>query len=77
MKAAYRIAFALLVSALVLTPGGLSAGNRPKPGPDPKTWNAVVDNAVKYLKSTQQDSGGWSTDKGTRLHPGLMLLLLW
>src|SRR5882672_6533403 len=49
--------------AALLTVSSLPAGDSKKPGPDPKAWDQTVDNAVKYLKSTQQDSGGWSTDK--------------
>lgn len=57
----YALTAALTLSLLSVAP--LSAGDAKKPGPDPKAWNQTVDNAVKYLKSTQQDSGGWSTDK--------------
>src|SRR5207237_5677494 len=58
-------AAALLVGGLAVlgTLASLPAGEARKPGPDPKTWDTVVDNAVKYLKATQQESGGWSTDK--------------
>jgi squalene-hopene/tetraprenyl-beta-curcumene cyclase len=34
-----------------------------KLGPDAKTWNDVVGKAAGYLKSTQDKSGGWSTEK--------------
>ncbi len=47
----------------LLAPAPLPAGDAARPGPDPRTWDTVVDKAVAYLKSTQQDSGGWSTDK--------------
>src|ERR1051326_8663477 len=30
-------------------------------GPDQKQWDAVADNAIKYLKGAQDDNGGWST----------------
>jgi squalene-hopene/tetraprenyl-beta-curcumene cyclase len=60
MKYAFTAAPAVLALLSVAT---LSAGDAKKPGPDPQTWNRTVDNAVKYLKSTQQDNGGWSTDK--------------
>jgi squalene-hopene/tetraprenyl-beta-curcumene cyclase len=42
--------------------GSSRAGNV-KPGPDAKTWNAVTTKAIDFLKGTQQDNGGWSTDK--------------
>ncbi|MCI0380710.1 MAG: terpene cyclase/mutase family protein [Gemmataceae bacterium] len=32
-------------------------------GPDAKTWNDVAGKAALYLKSTQQQNGGWSTAK--------------
>src|SRR4051794_23911551 len=32
-------------------------------GPDAKTYDEVVSKAVKYLKSTQEKNGGWSTTK--------------
>lgn len=37
-------------------------------GPDPALWNKVVDEAIAYLRRTQEsDTGGWST----RLSPGI------
>jgi squalene-hopene/tetraprenyl-beta-curcumene cyclase len=59
-----------LLAATVLMPGlacfflnaPLPAGDR-QPTSDAKTWDTTVDRAVKYLKSTQQENGGWSTDK--------------
>lgn len=32
-------------------------------GPDAKTWDVMVDRAIRYLKSTQDENGGWSTKK--------------
>jgi squalene-hopene/tetraprenyl-beta-curcumene cyclase len=54
-------AAALAISALAVGP--FRAGDSPRVGPDAKSWNQTVDNAVKFLKSAQQDSGGWSADK--------------
>jgi squalene-hopene/tetraprenyl-beta-curcumene cyclase len=34
-----------------------------KVGPDQKTWNAVAQKAAKFLQTTQDKNGGWSTDK--------------
>jgi squalene-hopene/tetraprenyl-beta-curcumene cyclase len=34
-----------------------------KVGPEPKTWDAVAQKAAKFLQSTQDKNGGWSTDK--------------
>src|SRR2546426_2198098 len=32
-------------------------------GPDLKEWQTVVDKAIKFVESTQDENGGWSTDK--------------
>ncbi len=32
-------------------------------GPDKATWDAVAGKAAKFLQSTQDKNGGWSTDK--------------
>ena len=40
----------------------LSAG-APRIGPDAKAWNAVVENAARFLVANQDGKGGWSTDK--------------
>jgi squalene-hopene/tetraprenyl-beta-curcumene cyclase len=55
----HRLSLACLV-CLVATS---LASAQPKLGPDPKTWNDVVEKSAGYLKSTQDRSGGWSTDK--------------
>lgn len=34
-----------------------------KVGPDKAAWDAVVQNAAKYVRGTQDKNGGWSTDK--------------
>jgi squalene-hopene/tetraprenyl-beta-curcumene cyclase len=34
-----------------------------KLGPSQETWDGVAQKAAKYLKSTQDKNGGWSTDK--------------
>jgi len=38
-----------------------SASAQGKVGPDPKAYDEVVTKAVKYLKSSQEKDGGWST----------------
>ncbi len=44
--------------------GFLAAGFLvPAAGPDQKTWDAVAAKAAKFLKSTQEENGGWSTAK--------------
>jgi squalene-hopene/tetraprenyl-beta-curcumene cyclase len=32
-------------------------------GPEPKQWDAVVDKAINYLKSSQAEDGSWSREK--------------
>ena len=32
-------------------------------GPDQKTWDAVVNKAIRFLKATQDKDGGWNTAK--------------
>ena len=34
-----------------------------KVGPDQKSWDTIAQKAGKFLKSTQDKNGGWSTDK--------------
>jgi squalene-hopene/tetraprenyl-beta-curcumene cyclase len=63
MKRLFAAALALPILVGLLAEARLPAGDAKKPGPDAKTWNAVVDKAVDHLKGTQQASGGWSTDK--------------
>ncbi len=43
-----------------------------KLGPEPQLWDRVVDQAIGYLKSTQEQNGGWSTGKS----PGVSGIVL-
>lgn len=52
----------LLASACLLALPLQSSAQDSK-GPDPKTWNETVDKAIKYLQSSQEPGGGWSTAK--------------
>jgi squalene-hopene/tetraprenyl-beta-curcumene cyclase len=52
---------------LVLAPAGEA-----KLGPDKKSWEAVAQKAINFLKSTQDKNGGWSTDKS----PGVTGIVL-
>jgi squalene-hopene/tetraprenyl-beta-curcumene cyclase len=52
----------LLAAALAAT-SQAEAGDAPKAGPDPAEWDAVVAKAVKFLRSSQDEKGGWSEDK--------------
>jgi squalene-hopene/tetraprenyl-beta-curcumene cyclase len=42
---------------------GASAEPARKLGPDPKQWDQIVDKAIGYLKTTQEDDGSWSRKK--------------
>lgn len=48
------------VFAITQTP---IASENAKVGPDRKTWDTVAQKAAKFLRSTQDKNGGWSTDK--------------
>src|SRR3954453_16581938 len=50
----------LLAVTLALIPAGRSAD---PPKPTKEQWQAVVDKATGYLKSTQEANGGWSTQR--------------
>jgi squalene-hopene/tetraprenyl-beta-curcumene cyclase len=52
----------LLALALLAGPEA-GAGTGKTVGPDPAEWDAVVSKAINYLKSAQEDNGGWSTGK--------------
>ena len=55
---------ALICAALLgaLTSSGDAQPAKPAPV-DAAKWNAVVGKAIDYLKSTQDDKGGWSTSR--------------
>src|SRR5262249_45836654 len=40
-----------------------SAGDKDKVGPDPKLWETTARRAIGHLKTTQEKSGGWTTEK--------------
>jgi squalene-hopene/tetraprenyl-beta-curcumene cyclase len=48
---------------VVLGPAVLGSAVARGVGPDANAWEAVVARAVKYVQSTQEESGGWSTTK--------------
>src|SRR4051794_4249684 len=48
---------ALTAAILALAPAGRTAD------PPKEQWQAVVDKATAYLKSTQEPNGGWSTER--------------
>ena len=50
----------LTASLLALVPAGQSADPQQ---PTREQWQAVVDKATNYLKSTQEQNGGWSTQR--------------
>src|SRR5262249_20688803 len=57
---AAAVACATLLGAL--TPRGAAQPARPAPV-DAAKWKAVVGKAIDFLKSTQDNNGGWSTSK--------------
>ena len=57
-KFAALIAVAVMASSPAVVPAQSA-----KFGPDQKTWDAVAQKAAKFLQSTQDKNGGWSTDK--------------
>ena len=48
---------AMILIACIPSPAGEQAK---KLGPDAKEWDRVVDKAINYLKSSQDENGGWS-----------------
>ena len=42
---------------------GIATAGLAAEGPDRQTWEAVAGKAAKFLKSTQEPNGGWSTAK--------------
>lgn len=60
------------LTAVVLSGLSFTSAQAPKAGPDQKTWDAVVANAARYLRSTQEQGGGWSTTKS----PGITGVVL-
>jgi squalene-hopene/tetraprenyl-beta-curcumene cyclase len=55
----------LVISAVILAgmTGSLCVGGRAEPkqlGPDAKKWEALVDKAIDYLKTSQAEDGSWS-----------------
>jgi squalene-hopene/tetraprenyl-beta-curcumene cyclase len=52
----------LLAAVIALLPAGQTADPAPAK-PTKAQWQAVMDRATAYLKSTQDDNGGWSTQR--------------
>jgi squalene-hopene/tetraprenyl-beta-curcumene cyclase len=42
---------------------GILTARRIQAAADPKQWDEIVDKAVAFLKTTQREDGGWSSDK--------------
>src|SRR4051794_37681628 len=53
----------LCLCGVALCAAGLACAGSEKVGPDKKTWDSVAQKAAKFLQSTQDKKGGWSTDK--------------
>lgn len=54
---------AALAALLALLPAVSAQPAKKAPPVDAAKWNAVVAKAIKYLESTQDANGGWSTNK--------------
>jgi squalene-hopene/tetraprenyl-beta-curcumene cyclase len=59
-------------AALALVAVGVGAFTIPVSSADVSTWGQVVDRSIRYLKSTQSDTGGWSTKQS----PGVTGIVL-
>jgi squalene-hopene/tetraprenyl-beta-curcumene cyclase len=55
--------FSFLSLALLVASASSATAQNGKIGPDQKTWDVVAQKAAKYVKSTLDKNGGWSTDK--------------
>jgi squalene-hopene/tetraprenyl-beta-curcumene cyclase len=68
------IAAALFFLIVGLWTGTHRANGEPadRVGPDAGTWDAMVARAIKYVKGTQEENGGWST----RTSPGVTGVVL-
>ena len=56
-------AFGIVSLAVFVGGFSLTLAGETKVGPEKQTWNAVTQKAAKFLHSTQDKNGGWSTDK--------------
>ncbi|MCS7046230.1 MAG: terpene cyclase/mutase family protein [Gemmataceae bacterium] len=61
---------AIIAAAAATLP--LFAAQADRPGPDRAVWEAVVAKATRYVRSTQEANGGWSTAKS----PGITGVVL-
>jgi squalene-hopene/tetraprenyl-beta-curcumene cyclase len=60
------------LTALVFSGLSFTSAQAPKVGPDKKSWDDVVASAARYVRSTQEPGGGWSTSKS----PGISGVVL-
>ncbi|OWK43822.1 prenyltransferase/squalene oxidase repeat-containing protein [Fimbriiglobus ruber] len=56
-------AASLVAATAILTLAPASRADDAPAKPTKEQWQAVVDKAAGYLKSTQEDNGGWSTQR--------------
>jgi squalene-hopene/tetraprenyl-beta-curcumene cyclase len=61
MKYAVTAVITAFASTLLLLHSASAAAQAKRVGPDQKEWDAVVNKAIEYLKTTQEPGGGWST----------------
>jgi squalene-hopene/tetraprenyl-beta-curcumene cyclase len=58
------VSTALLVGSLFVSFSPMTqAQDKSKYGPDPQQWDAMVGKAIQFLRSSQDENGGWSTAK--------------
>src|SRR5260370_15469715 len=61
MKTAHRLAVSGAILAGMILSLSTGGGAQPKQvGPDPQTWERLVDKAIGYLKTSQAEDGSWS-----------------
>jgi squalene-hopene/tetraprenyl-beta-curcumene cyclase len=65
MRALRWVGIAAVTAAAALGVWGSAGRGEPGPGDgvDPGQWERLVDQAIRYLKTTQGDDGSWSRDR--------------
>src|SRR5260370_674969 len=73
MKTAHRLAVSGAILAGMILSLSTGGGAQPKQGgPDPQTWERLVDKAIGYLKTSQAEDGSWSGKRS----PGVTGIIL-
>lgn len=58
-----KVVVGLLANVAIAAAGLHAVASAEKVGPDAQTWQTVAGKAAKFLKASQEASGGWSTAK--------------